>query len=146
MWRGELSRPAHGEKHAVRAAASTALGYHPDPAGDALTQTEWVKKGDPTQTSRKVLEYQGREIPSMQLCNRLKKHPDGRETQVSRRHATKKEHSRISGVIGLVEECAVSLGDTGRPASSARMENTKEMETNKKPRHINMRYRGYLES
>ena len=98
------------EKHAVRATTSTALGCHPDPAGDMLTQTmEWIKKGDPTQTSRKVLEYQGRDIPACSCATGLKKHPDGREMEVSRRNVTKKENSRISSMISLVEKCTVSL-------------------------------------
>lgn len=106
-----------------------------------LTQAmEWIKKRDPTQTSRKVLEYQGRDIPACSYATGLKKHPDGREMEVSRRNVTKKLTDFQYDQPGGKVYCE-PVRDTGRTASPTRMENTKEMKTTKKPRHIDTQYR-----
>ena len=55
--------------------------------------------------SRHVLENQGRDTPASSWATGLKKHPDEREMEVSRRNVTKKENSWISGMISLAEKC-----------------------------------------
>ena len=85
--------------------------------------------------------------PSMQLCNRpeetsrRKGNGSLQKERYQERELTDFQYDQPGGKV-----YCEPVRDTGRTASPTRMENTKEMKTTKKPRHIDTQYRWHMES